>query len=191
MKTLSKSTPNRSTADTRKDLRTKGWPEHLEKGGQEALFPRKGIRTILVPLEVGDRGKALLRAASAWSQQLEAKLVFLHVCRAIDYVPPLATAAQFEDWNAAIKVDAERKFVAMTAEFDDDPFIREAGFLVVQGVLEQQIVSVAREIGADLILLTTHAYHGLQHMLYGSKAESVLRHAPCAVLVLPLAAKAP
>ncbi len=136
---------------------------------------------------MGARGKALLQAASGWSQQLEARLVFLHVCRAINYVPPLATAAQFEEWNAAIKADEERKFVAMKSEFDDDPFVREAGFMVVQGELEQEIVAAAREIEADLILLSTHAYHGLQHMLYGSKAEVVLRHAPCAVLILPLA----
>ncbi|CAN5756093.1 hypothetical protein BH09VER1_BH09VER1_12720 [soil metagenome] len=190
MKALEKLPIERLLADGRESSDIEKWPEDPPRNEAVALFPSKGIRTILVPLEVGLRGKALLQAASAWSEQLGARLVFLHVCRALDFVPPLATAAQFDDWNAAIKVEAERKFTAMRAEFEDDPFVRAAEFLVVQGVLDQEIVGVAREVGADLILLTTHGYHGLQHMLYGSKAEAVLRHAPCAVLMLPLAEKA-
>ena len=37
---------------------------------------------------------------------------------------------------------------------------------------------------ADLIIISTHGYTGLKHVLLGSTAERVVRHAPCPVLVV-------
>jgi len=47
-----------------------------------------------------------------------------------------------------------------------------------------QICKLASEIQADLIVLSTHGYTGLKHVLLGSAAERVVRHAPCPVLVV-------
>ena len=47
----------------------------------------------------------------------------------------------------------------------------------------QEIVGLAREIRADLIVLSTRGYSGLKHLLLGSTAERVIRAAPCPVLV--------
>jgi nucleotide-binding universal stress UspA family protein len=45
-------------------------------------------------------------------------------------------------------------------------------------------VSVAAEVGdEDLIDFGTHGHRGLLRFLLGSVAESVIRHAPCSVLV--------
>ncbi|HEY9855298.1 MAG TPA: universal stress protein [Stenomitos sp.] len=49
----------------------------------------------------------------------------------------------------------------------------------------QTIVQVARELGAQLIVVGTHGRQGLERIVDGSVAEAVLRHAPCAVLVQP------
>lgn len=48
-----------------------------------------------------------------------------------------------------------------------------------------EIVAAAREWGADLIVVGTHGRRGIGRMFLGSVAETVLRHAPCAVLVIP------
>lgn len=45
------------------------------------------------------------------------------------------------------------------------------------------ILRVARERSVDLIVMGTHGRTGLQHVLLGSVAENVVRHAPCPVLV--------
>ena len=47
----------------------------------------------------------------------------------------------------------------------------------------EQIVRLAREIDADLIVLSTRGHSGLKHLLLGSTAERVVRNAPCPVLV--------
>jgi len=36
----------------------------------------------------------------------------------------------------------------------------------------------------DLIVIATHGYTGLKHVLLGSTAERVVRHAPCPVLTV-------
>jgi nucleotide-binding universal stress UspA family protein len=49
----------------------------------------------------------------------------------------------------------------------------------------EEIVREAVEWGADLLVLGTHARAGVPRILLGSVAETVLRNAPCAVLVVP------
>jgi nucleotide-binding universal stress UspA family protein len=46
------------------------------------------------------------------------------------------------------------------------------------------IADYAEEIGADLIVIPTHGYHGVKRFVLGSVADRVIRHAPCSVLVL-------
>lgn len=45
-----------------------------------------------------------------------------------------------------------------------------------------EIVAYAKESGARLIVMPTHGYSGVKHVLLGSTTESVLRHASCPVL---------
>ena len=53
---------------------------------------------------------------------------------------------------------------------------------VLIGKPAEQIVEYAHEVDADLIVMTTHGYSGLEHVVLGSTTESVLRKASCPVL---------
>jgi nucleotide-binding universal stress UspA family protein len=55
---------------------------------------------------------------------------------------------------------------------------------VAAGPPADTIVRLARERGADLIVMGTHGRTGLQHALLGSVAEKVVRLAPCPVLTV-------
>jgi nucleotide-binding universal stress UspA family protein len=55
---------------------------------------------------------------------------------------------------------------------------------VVTGDPAGEIVRIAREEKADLIVLPTHGRSGLSHVFFGSVAEKVVRHAECPVLTL-------
>ncbi len=48
----------------------------------------------------------------------------------------------------------------------------------------EAISSSAEELESDLIVMGTHGYTGLKHVLLGSVAERTLRTAPCAVLTV-------
>jgi hypothetical protein len=47
------------------------------------------------------------------------------------------------------------------------------------------ICAFAKDHNVDLIITSTHGLTGLEHILIGSIAEHVVRHAPCSVLVVP------
>ena len=53
-----------------------------------------------------------------------------------------------------------------------------------EGPAEDVIVERARALGVDLILMTTHGRSGLGRVIFGSVADSVLRHAHCPVLLV-------
>jgi nucleotide-binding universal stress UspA family protein len=54
-----------------------------------------------------------------------------------------------------------------------------------EGNVVETILSVAKEIGADLIAMPTVGRHGLLDALQGSTTERVLHHADCPVLAIP------
>jgi nucleotide-binding universal stress UspA family protein len=56
--------------------------------------------------------------------------------------------------------------------------------LIVSGKPFERIVKAAGDLKADFIVMATHGYTGLKHMLLGSTAERVIRLAPCPVLTL-------
>lgn len=57
---------------------------------------------------------------------------------------------------------------------------------VVQGRPASVICDLAAQTGSQLIVISSHGHSGLKHVLLGSVVEDVVRHAPCAVLVVPV-----
>ena len=85
-------------------------------------------------------------------------------------------------------LDAERETIAeyLTAVADR---LRSRGVAAVaidepEGSPAEVIVSRATELGVSLLLMTTRGRSGLGRMVFGSVADSVLRHAPCPVLLV-------
>ncbi len=52
------------------------------------------------------------------------------------------------------------------------------------GSPDRRIVESAEDWGADLIIVGSHGYGRWERMLLGSVSDSVIRHAPCSVLVV-------
>jgi universal stress protein A len=58
------------------------------------------------------------------------------------------------------------------------------GSKVLVGRPSTAIVDYASEVHAEMIVMTTHGYRGVKHVLLGSTAEDVLRRAACPVLTV-------
>lgn len=52
------------------------------------------------------------------------------------------------------------------------------------GSPESRIVETAEESQTDLIIIGSHGYNAWERLLLGSISDSVVRHAPCSVLVV-------
>lgn len=55
---------------------------------------------------------------------------------------------------------------------------------VAVGKPAEEIVRVARELGAQTIVIGSHGHDSIAHLLVGSVAERVVRTAPCTVVVV-------
>lgn len=57
---------------------------------------------------------------------------------------------------------------------------------VATGIPSEEVLTVARTEGAELIVVGTRGKTGLEHILLGSTAERIIRMAPCPVLTVPM-----
>ena len=84
------------------------------------------------------------------------------------------------EWAATLKREGQL-FLATVAQRTGEPpawqFLRE-------GKPADQILAAAREWDAEVIVIGTHGRSGVSRLVLGSTAESVVRHAPCPVLVI-------
>ncbi len=93
-------------------------------------------------------------------------------------LPPLSAA----DVVKRLEEDARKGLDAALARLRQDGL--ELDGVVELGDARDVLVSVAEEAKADLIVVGTHGRRGLKRALLGSVAESVVRTAPCPVLVV-------
>jgi nucleotide-binding universal stress UspA family protein len=52
------------------------------------------------------------------------------------------------------------------------------------GAVDMEIVTLAKELGADLIVMGCRGHRGIRRAIEGSISDVVIRHAPCPVLVV-------
>src|SRR5215213_1922539 len=52
------------------------------------------------------------------------------------------------------------------------------------GKVDLEIVGLAKELGADLIVMGCRGHRGIRRAIEGSISDAVIRHAPCPVLVV-------
>ena len=139
------------------------------------------IEKILVPLDFSPPSMEALDYAVSMAKQFRAAihLVHVHPPDEASSVPGashllLQSAEAIERLNEEL-TGIHRKRV--------EPFCPE-NCHVIGGRPYQEIIALAREIDAHLIVLSTRGQSGLKHLLLGSTAERVVRSAPCPVLVV-------
>ena len=137
-------------------------------------------RRILVPVDFSDHSREALRAALALAQQFGSRLAVVHVTRRNR--PDSHVVAE----QMGITFDTRRLGRAKLQEFMEGEGIGgiQPTRLVADGVPFDEIVGAAKAWRADLIVIATHGYTGLKHVLLGSTTERVVGHAPCPVLVV-------
>jgi nucleotide-binding universal stress UspA family protein len=143
-----------------------------------------GFERILAPVDFSDCGKAGLAAAKAVARRFGSRLVLLHSVDLHYY----CTNPEFLLYDLPPLLEAAEK--AAGAQLQElAGIVRRDGvateIILGSGHPGAQICQEAKEHGCDLIVTATHGRTGLPHILVGSTAEYVVRHAPCPVIVVP------
>lgn len=140
------------------------------------------IKNILVPIDFSDYSKNALKYAVEFAKKFSAKLFLIYV------VEPIIYPADFSMGQVAIPstdIDiqnrAEEELKKLADEIQTDIQVE---IIIKTGKPFVEINETAREKDIDLIIIATHGHTGVEHLLFGSTAEKVVRKAPCPVLTL-------
>jgi universal stress protein A len=151
----------------------------LEKAGRASELGR--IQQILVPVDFSANARKSIAYASAFAKQFGAKVTYLHVIQ-VNYAYGEFGAVDFTALEREMRASADKELANLAAAARSAGL--EAETIVREGSPAKVIADVAREMRADLVVISTHGYTGLKHVLMGSIAEHVVRYAPCPVLVV-------
>ena len=140
------------------------------------------LKRILVPIDFSDHSVKALRYAVRFAEQFGAALVLVHVAEPVRYPESIIIPPAMEEANREL-VKRTRAALAKFAAKEVPPRLA-CQSLVRLGPAYEEIAAAARETDADLIVIATHGHTGLKHLVLGSTAERVVRHAPCPVLTV-------
>jgi nucleotide-binding universal stress UspA family protein len=148
----------------------------------------KPFNKILTAVDFSENSDYAFDYALTLAKQFDSQLTVLHVINEpVDlrgfYVPHIS----FEQLEKEIEEGAEK----MMAKFCSSKMGEFTNFTtsIVTGIPYEEIIRSAREAGASLIVLGTHGRTGLDHLIFGSTAERVVRGASSPVLTIRLPAE--
>lgn len=139
------------------------------------------IAKILVPIDFSNYSKNALRYASNFAKRFDAKIYLVYVVEPVIYPSDFSMGQvtfPVADLEMNEKATAELEALAKSeigAEIKVETIIKTGKPFV-------EINETAREEDIDLIIIATHGHTGMEHLLFGSTAEKVVRKAPCPVL---------
>jgi nucleotide-binding universal stress UspA family protein len=163
--------------------------ERVVRGAKVAVLvarPSSGNGPVLAGTDFSDPTLPALAAGQAEAKARGTRAVFVHSLELGALVGAPTTEGVFPlppDTVPTIERQAEKRLTdaaAMLGATDADLRVgigEPGGFLV----------ELAEQTESPLVVVGTHGRKGIARFLLGSVAERVVRHAPCSVLVVPLA----
>jgi len=138
------------------------------------------LEKILFPTDFSDASHNAKRYAISFAKVFGARLYVLTVNQLINmaFLDPLIIHDLDENRESAVQENLEQLRVEIANQGVE--VIAE----VRKGSSSLEVISFAQEKEIDLIIMGTHGWSGLDHVLMGSTAEVVVRRAPCPVLTV-------
>lgn len=141
----------------------------------------RNIKTVLCPIDFSADAYNALDYAADFARQGNGRLILLHV---VDnpltemYGPRGAT--YYAEVDHAIEKSKEMLAEAARTHAADVPY----DLVVKHGNPYEEILKLAAEQNADMIVMSTHGRTGPKRLVIGSVAEKVVRTAPCPVFTV-------
>jgi nucleotide-binding universal stress UspA family protein len=143
----------------------------------------KDFPKILFATDFSEISEYAFDYAFSMAKKFNSRLIVMHVINEpVDlrgfYVPHIS----FDSLEQEISEAAEK----MMAKFCAAKILDYSNFetLIVSGLPYEEILKKAEEEPVALVVMGTHGRAGIDHFLFGSTAERVVRRAKCAVMTI-------
>lgn len=139
------------------------------------------VSSLLVPTDFSENAGKALALAKEVARGSNAALHLVHIVEPVVYPADWSYAqVGFADIEQELQTNAERELGVLADALRGEGFTVET--VVRKGRASDEICNYAKEKGISIIAIGTHGRSGLEHFLFGSTTERVLRKAPCPVL---------
>jgi nucleotide-binding universal stress UspA family protein len=145
--------------------------------------PSLGIRLIMVPIDFSVHSKNALKYAVPLAEKFGASLHLVYVVEPTIYPADLG-------FGQVVLPGVEDELREKGADELQSLIEREIGgrvratSAVRSGNPHQEILREAEEKGVDMIVVATHGHSGVEHMLFGSTADRIVRKSKVPVLTI-------
>ncbi len=135
-----------------------------------------------MPHDFSGASEQAVKTATSWARTLGAEVTLLHVVEPVVYPEFYAVDVLSDDLTGGIAERSEEALQKTAAEMAGEtaPSTR-----VEIGRAAETIAQIADPSSFDLVIMATRGLSGLEHVLLGSVAESVLRRCPVPMLTVP------
>ncbi len=153
------------------------------------------IKKILYASDLGKNSKTVFDTAINLATNLKADLTFIHVVNnfnteqdeAIESYISVALFEQIKKSDIAIASDKiNQRLSAVKSETPDLFSNVNMEVMVRKGRPTKQILKLAKEIDADLIILGSRTHSSMDELLLGSTASKVAKKSTVPVMIVPL-----
>jgi nucleotide-binding universal stress UspA family protein len=164
------------------------------RGGEMSIFPTK----ILLATDGSTEAELAARSAVDLSQKTDSELHLIHVMDVAKVGLSMAVlyseatdpeGVKLPDPVLEEELERSAKQEGREALDEEEQRVRSAGGTVAHshlrmGEVEGEIVHLAEDLGAGLIVMGSRGRRGMRRALMGSVSDSVVRHAHCPVMVV-------
>ncbi|MFN3345349.1 MAG: universal stress protein [Chloroherpetonaceae bacterium] len=139
------------------------------------------LTKILCPIDFTPYSENAIRYACEFARTMNAEVIFLNVIESQPYTPATISVipSEFE-----LEQNVLNEFHRL--HFKDALRGVKSSERIAKGDIEKMILEVAEKEKVSFIILGTHARKGLERLLSGSVAETIVREANCPVMVVKM-----
>ena len=146
------------------------------------------IKTVVTPIDFSENADKIAKSAAYVAGKFGARLDLIFVVQNFeDYSGFFVPQMHVPNLEEELLTGAEERMESFLEEMHKATTqfkVKEVTHKVLMGDVAEQIVDYATEIRADLIIMGTHGYKGLEKIMFGSVADKVVRSALCPVTTI-------
>lgn len=138
------------------------------------------VNKVIIPVDFTTTMNKVVDYATSIADQLDAEILFFHVINDFKGYDMMLVHPSFEPMKKDLYDTSLQKMEILVADHKDRT--QSVSGKVVFGEAGDEIIRLAQEEDADMIIIGTHGVKGFERLLMGSTAEYVVKKAPCPIL---------
>jgi len=146
------------------------------------------IKKVVTPVDFSDNSKLIAESSAYLAGKFGASIHLVFIVQKFeDYSGFFVPQMTLPSLEGELVESAEAKMASFCAEIDEfckNAGVKEIDYKVFMGDVGERIVEYSNDIEADLIVMGTHGYKGLEKIMFGSVADKVVRSASCPVTTI-------